>query len=71
MNLKSIENGEAILRLSRSELTTFNNALNEVCNGFDLGDEFFLRVGVELEEAEEILSSVGQIIDTLDASNRS
>jgi hypothetical protein len=67
MKLEGKENRDAIVRLSRHELVMLNNALNEVCNGLDL-DEFSIRMGAEIEEAEALLKEVGSIINTIDAT---
>jgi hypothetical protein len=51
--------------LSTEELVLINNALNEILNGpcaIDRG-EFQLRTGVEVEEAQRLLSRIGSAID--------
>jgi hypothetical protein len=70
MKLERTENNSAIVQLSRHELVILNNALNEICNGIDLGDEFSTRIGAETPEVAVLLSEVGQAIDTLDGTNK-
>mgnify|MGYP001804830874 CR=1 FL=1 len=48
-------------QLSIEDLMIINNALNEVCNGMDLGTEFQTRMGVEVEEARALLQRVSSI----------
>jgi hypothetical protein len=47
----------AIVRLTKKELMTLTNALNEVINGPDAIEswEFATRMGVEPSEAEQLL----------------
>ena len=47
--------------LSFDDLMIINNALNEVCNGIDLGSEFQTRIGVERSEALALLNRVNRI----------
>jgi len=46
------------VELAKDELAIINNALNEVCNGIDLGGEFQTRVGCTVEEARELLDKM-------------
>ena len=51
------------IRLSAYELTLLINALNEVCNGADIGDaEFATRLGAERQELRQLLESIGSMI---------
>ncbi len=68
MKLERTESNGAILQLSRPELVILNNALNEICNGLDLGDEFSMRIGAETIEVEGLLAEIGQAIDILDST---
>lgn len=53
----------ADIRLSTCELTLLSNALNEVCNGADIGDaEFATRFGAERQELRQLLESIGSLI---------
>lgn len=53
---QSIRAGRVQLDLSADELLILNNALNEVCNGVDIGDfEFAARIGGGREEARALL----------------
>ncbi|MGI8712633.1 MAG: hypothetical protein ACR2NR_05490 [Solirubrobacteraceae bacterium] len=59
VKLLSEDGDEAVVRLSRQELTLLNNALNEVCNGVAIDDfEFATRLGVGREQAREVLQSI-------------
>ena len=46
------------IQFSRDELSIVNNALNEVCNGIDLKDEFDTRMGCTVEEARALLANI-------------
>lgn len=59
--------GTATIRLSRIELYTLNNALNEVCNGLDI-EEFATRMGVEREEASDLLGQIHTLIARVEGS---
>ena len=52
---KMIENGCMLVELTKYELCIINNALNEVCNGSALEDEFDTRMGCTVEEAQAVL----------------
>jgi len=53
----------ADVRLSKDELILINNALNEVCNGFELDDaEFATRVGADREVVRRLLENLGSLI---------
>jgi hypothetical protein len=62
MELIQAGQDEVIVRVSRQDLHTVNNALNEVCNGIDV-PEFETRMGVTPEQAKSLLSSVHLILD--------
>ena len=53
-----VENGCMLLELTKDELGIINNALNEVCNGFDLEGEFDTRVGCTVEQARAVLEKI-------------
>jgi len=44
-----------LVELTKYELCIINNALNEVCNGSALEDEFDTRMGCTVEEAQAVL----------------
>jgi hypothetical protein len=46
------------VELTKDELGIINNALNELCNGIDLGGEFDTRMGCTVEEARELLAKI-------------
>ena len=50
------------VELSRDELITINNALNEVCNGIHLEGEFSTRIGCSLEEARALLAKFNRLV---------
>jgi len=50
------------IELTRDELVTVNNALNEVCNGIDLKGEFSTRIGCSLQEARDLLAKVKALL---------
>ena len=50
------------MELTRGDLLTINNALNEVCNGIHLEGEFDTRMGCSVEEAGHLLDEVHQLI---------
>jgi hypothetical protein len=58
MKIKNIGQSAATVELSRDEIATINNALNEVCNGIHLEGEFATRMGCTVEEARELLETV-------------
>jgi hypothetical protein len=52
------------IELNTQELIILNNALNEVCNGISLGEEFSTRMGCSREEARKLLERIGAVLDT-------
>jgi hypothetical protein len=60
MKLEKITDKDLILSLSMEELETINNALNEVCNAFDMND-FETRMGATVEEAQKLLSQISEV----------
>jgi len=55
------------IRLSRSELSMVNNALNEVANGVDISDaEFQTRLGESRSDVRQLLTEVGAVYRALD-----
>ncbi len=62
MDVISTENTGATVSLSAQDVLIISNALNEVCNGLDV-PEFSTRMGVELDEALELLEKVGKLYD--------
>jgi hypothetical protein len=65
MRVSSIPGPSAILELDREELTTLNNALNEVCNGIDLRGEFETRMGTTREKAQTLLGALHSLVSKL------
>jgi hypothetical protein len=59
MNVKREQSGEFRLELSRVELGTLGNCLNEVCNGLDV-PQFETRVGVSVEVVRQMLKQIVQ-----------
>jgi len=56
----------ALVLLSKDELGTINNALNEVCNGIAIEEwEFGTRLGCTLLEAQDLLRKIGSIYSAL------
>jgi len=49
------------VELGAQELVIVCNALNEVCNGINLHDEFETRIGASVEEARRLLARLLQI----------
>ena len=54
MELLSVNDESATVRMNLDEVRIISNALNEICNGIDI-KEFSTRVGAELSEVEELL----------------
>jgi hypothetical protein len=46
------------IELANDELLIINNALNEVCNGIHLEDEFHTRMGCSVDEARALLAKI-------------
>lgn len=49
------------VELTLDEMTILCNALNEVCNGVDIGDEFETRIGSTVETARGLLARLSAI----------
>lgn len=49
------------LRLTRGEVSQWNNALNEVCNGFSVAN-FQAAIGISPDAAEGLLGKVHSVI---------
>ena len=62
MELKTIDQNGALVVLTRDELLTIGQALNEVCHGLDI-PEFATRMGVEREVAIDLLHRIHAIRD--------
>jgi len=67
MESRIIGNGSVELRVTQDELVIFNNALNEVCHGFEV-DEFETRIGASRDEAAALLQAIGRLLDRLSQS---
>ncbi len=57
MNIFKIENNKSSIELSGEELGAVIGALNEVCEEIELW-EFSTRMGVEVEEARDLLDKL-------------
>ncbi len=66
MRVSSIPGPSAILEFDNEELTTLNNALNEVCNGIDLRGEFETRIGTTREKAQALLGALHSLMSKLE-----
>jgi hypothetical protein len=60
---------KAIVEVSMQELLILNNALNEVCNGIDV-PEFETRMGISLQEVDQLLGSIRLMLEKLEQSGR-
>jgi hypothetical protein len=69
MRTATLGDKTALVELTRDDLLTINNALNEVCNGIHLEGEFDTRMGCSVEEARGLLAEVNQLIKSLPNSN--
>ncbi len=67
MQIIKIDKGFVEVKLTTEEAVLVHNALNEVCHGFDLGDEdeFRTRLGVSMEFAEAMLKATGVLVDAI------
>ena len=63
------EQDKASVEVSMQELLILNNALNEVCNGIDV-PEFETRMGVSLQEVDQLLGSIRLMLKELEQSGR-
>jgi hypothetical protein len=73
MRIIDFGRSSARIELTAKELMLVNNAINEVCNGIDLGHdgEFSTRLGVNRDEALGLLHEVGDLISRAQALVRS
>jgi hypothetical protein len=55
--------------LSSTELIMVNNALNEICNGFDI-PEFETRIGYSRQQVKELLNQIHASIETVRLQRR-
>jgi len=60
--------GGATVQLTKKELTTLTNALNEVINGPEAIEawEFSTRMGVEPSEAEQLLVKINALVTSIE-----
>lgn len=47
--------------LTSTELDIVKNALNEICNGIAMGDEFETRIGSKLADARALLTKIATV----------
>jgi transcriptional regulator of heat shock response len=64
MESRIVNSSNIELRMTQDELVILNNALNEVCHGFEV-DEFETRIGSSREQASSLLQAIGQLLDQL------
>jgi hypothetical protein len=64
MESRIVSSSDIELRMNQDELVILNNALNEVCHGFEV-DEFETRIGSSREQASVLLQAIGQLLDRL------
>jgi hypothetical protein len=57
MEIVESKENKTIVSLSSAEITILNNALNEICNGFDI-PEFETRIGYTRQQVEELLDQI-------------
>lgn len=55
------------LDLTVEEARILSNALNEICNGIEV-EEFKLRIGADLEKAEELLDQFSAALRSTSAT---
>ena len=53
---------QARIDLSGEDLRIINNALNEICNGSELGGEFETRIGASRENARTLLMRISAML---------
>jgi hypothetical protein len=63
MKLVSRLRKEVVVALTYEELLILNSALNETCNGLAMVG-FESRVGAPRADVEQLLASVGELIDS-------
>ena len=61
MKINNITDSVAAVELTLDEIGVLNNALNEVCNGVDLGTEFDTRMGCTVQEARGLLAEISDL----------
>lgn len=64
MEARIVSSSDVELRMTQDELVILNNALNEVCHGFEV-DEFETRIGSSREQASVLLQAIGRLLDRL------
>lgn len=64
MRILQVEPSGATVELTRNELLTLNQALNEICDGPDAIEpwEFHARMGVKRDEATALLAEFGSVL---------
>ena len=50
------------VQLTLQEIRIINNALNEVCNGVGLGNEFYSRMGCTVDKGRDLLAKVAAVL---------
>lgn len=67
MQVQDVASEHTSVTLSRAELVLLNNALNEAVELLS-ADEFFIRVGVRVEEALELQRQMKAVIQQMGRS---
>ncbi|MFE6807366.1 hypothetical protein [Streptomyces sp. NPDC057681] len=63
MEIIDVSSEQMTVRLTRDEAVIINNALNELCNGFNLSDdELRTRSGYTREEIRSVLGMINDAI---------
>lgn len=62
MEVKLIDQKQAILSLDIKDLLILHSAMNEICNGISV-PEFDTRIGVSKDAALTLLKEIGRILD--------
>lgn len=62
MKIENISDEFVVIKFHKDELAILNNALNEVCNGLFLDEEFETRLGVSVTDARTLLSEINSVI---------
>ena len=67
MQIQAVSHNGALVQLSEDDLLLINNALNEVCHALDI-QEFATRMGAERAAAERLMTSIGALVDQVEAA---
>lgn len=67
MQIQAVSQNGALVQLGEEELLLISNALNEVCHALDI-NEFATRMGADQAAAERLLTTVGALVDQIEAA---